>query len=281
MATLMSNSDYQEFAFSKDEFSFISDLVYEKIGIVLGDHKKNMVYGRLSKRLRKLGLTSFQDYIAKLKDDVNEEELTQLMNAITTNVTSFFRESHHFEHLKKVLADIIADIRKGQRVRIWSAGCSCGMEPYTIASVLCDMIPNIEQYDVKILATDIDQKMLEVSKKGQYGIEQLNNVPDNFKHKYTMNIDKDTFDISDKLKKLVVFKRLNLLHEWPMKGPFDVIFCRNVVIYFDNETQSVIFDKYADLLKKDGWLYIGHSETLMNISERYKLHGKSIYQKLV
>lgn len=255
------------------DFEFISKKVKDTLGIVLAPHKRNMVYRRLAKRVKELGYDNFTPYCKLLDQDNNE--VIFLANAITTNLTSFFREDHHFDHL---FHSVKNDYNNGGGLKIWSAGCSSGCEPYTIAMVLCEAgTPNLVRSS-KILATDIDTNMLDFGSQAVYPIEMLEKIPDEY-YKY-IEIEKGNFQVIDRVKQLVHFKRLNLQEQWPMKGPFDIIFCRNVVIYFSKETQRILFNRYADYLKPGGMLYIGHSENITNLTDRFKLCGRTIYQKI-
>lgn len=270
----------REFAFDDEDFAFLVRLVHDKTGIVLADHKRDMVYSRLARRLRFLKLLTFADYCAFLEGRNGDSEMGQLVNAITTNLTSFFREMHHFEHLQKeVLPEILASENNEKRLRLWSAGCSMGMEAYSMAMILKEHAYKMQGWDAKILATDIDTHVLSVGTAGQYSFDDAKNIPAPYRKKYFHhNAEKIWAD--DALKKLVAFKRLNLLGAWPIKGKFDVIFCRNVVIYFDRPTQKILFSRFADALNPKGWLYIGHSENLFNVCDRFKLMGRTIYRKI-
>ncbi len=262
----------KELKFEHKDFEQIAQIVHKKLGIVLAAHKKNMVYRRLAKRIDDLGFSSFAQYIQHLERD--DSEFSTLANAITTNLTSFFRENHHFDHLTNLLKELAL---KKKSIRIWSAGCSNGSEPYTIGMVVAAAIGHMK-LDVKILATDIDTNMLSHGFAGIYPNEALEKIPAPFQ-KWTAPYGQDEFIMSDEIKAMIRFKRLNLLENWPIDKKFDIIFCRNVVIYFDKDTQRVIFNKYADLLQDHGHLYIGHSENLMSVSDRYVSLGKTIYQK--
>ncbi len=269
MQSLQNVKTEREFDFSGDDFKFLSALAYEKTGIVLSEQKKDMVYGRLARRLRALGLSSFTEYCKILEAD-SEEEMVHLVNAITTNLTSFFRENHHFDHLRDNLD------KNAKRIRIWSAACSAGMEPYSIAMVLKSTLGN--SCDAKILATDIDSNMLAKGTAGEYAVNEFEHIPTEYR-KY-VNTSGNQVVMDDSLKQLIAFKQLNLLEGWPMKGPFDAIFCRNVMIYFDKETKQKLVDRLADLLKPGGWLYIGHSENMHGISDRFELAGRTIYRRV-
>ncbi|MFW0777077.1 MAG: CheR family methyltransferase [Rickettsiales bacterium] len=272
----------REFEFKTQDFKFIASLVYDKTGIVLADHKQDMVYSRIARRLRNLNLHTFRDYCELLQNDDSQEEMANFVNAITTNLTSFFREKHHFVHLRdEVLKPFVNSKPKEKRLRIWSSACSSGAEPYSIAMTCCSAIQDIANWDVKILATDIDTGMLNKSRNGEYKKEEIAGIPDTLRKKHVVETHNDIFQISPSLRSLIRFKQLNLIEPWPFKGPLDVVFCRNVIIYFDKETQQKLFTQMASRIKKGGWLYLGHSETLHGISDQFELIGKTIYRKVV
>lgn len=279
-----SRKDDREFAYTDKQFWFLSDLVKEKTGIVLKEHKKNMVYGRLARRLRALGLKSFDDYLSYLADERNNE-LGSLINAITTNLTRFFREEHHFNHLRNVvLPEAIRAVRKGEqdRIRIWSAGCSSGEEPYTIAMVLDAALreARANDLDAKILATDLDTNMLDHGRQGIYKIEDMSAIPSEYHRFFSPQEDRaNHYLVSRQLRARIAFKELNLLGTWPMKGKFDAIFCRNVMIYFDNPTKAQLTKRYGELIKEQGWFFVGHSETVLGENNPFKLIGRTTYQK--
>lgn len=270
----------REFDFTDADFRFIAEVAYRNTGISLGEKKRDMVYGRIVKRLRQLGFDSFSAYCELLAGPEGEGEIGNLVNAITTNLSGFFRESHHFEHLKEHVLAPLAGLHKPPRVRIWSAACSWGAEPYSIAMTACDALPKVAEWDFKILATDIDTNMLGQGEQGRYSDDQADKIPHAQRLKYTLPVKNEGIVMDDKLKKLIAFKPLNLTGNWPFKGPFHAIFCRNVVIYFDKPTQKILFDRLADMLVPGGMLYIGHSETLHGISARFELTGKTMYRKL-
>lgn len=273
----------REFHFTDKEFKFISKLVGERTGIVLSDAKQQMVYGRLSRRLRQLKLTKFSDYCDMLTSG-HENELIEFTNAITTNLTAFFRENHHFEFLKNtVLPELIKKNAHTKRLRIWSAGCSSGEEPYSIAMCVREAIPKASGWDVKILATDLDSNMVQRGKNGIYTTERVEGLSDARMKKWVKRgkgENDDKVRMSDDLRDLITFKELNLMEGWPIKGPFDFMFCRNVVIYFNKDTQRELFARYADLLAPDAHLFIGHSESLNKVTDRFELLGKTIYKKV-
>jgi chemotaxis protein methyltransferase CheR len=273
----------REFAFSADDFNALRALVHQVTGISLGENKRNLVYGRLSRRLRALGMGSFAEYRQLLVARPEGAEMVEFCNAITTNLTSFFRESHHFEYLRQ---HRLAQARPGHRVRIWSAGCSTGEEPYSIAMTVCEALgqgsDHTPRVDLKILATDLDSDVLARARSGVYGGDHIKGVnsaqlgkffdarQDGTAHKYV---------VKPAVARLITFKQLNLMHELPMPGPLDCIFCRNVVIYFDKETQRQLFQRYARLQRPGDVLFIGHSESMFKVSDAYTLVGRTIYQR--
>lgn len=268
----------REFCFDDRDFAMLAALVKQHVGIVLGEQKRDLVYGRLARRLRALKLDSFAQYCELLAGPDGDAEIGYMVNAITTNLTSFFREPHHFATLADEVLKPMA--RQGrQRLRIWSAGCSSGEEPYSIAMTLRGAIPALDGWDARILATDIDTDMLSRAAAGRYEVERAASIPDACRKYCDVAANGDAVVMSAALKSLIAFKPLNLQGPWPMKGPFDAIFCRNVVIYFDKQTQRALFDRYADLLKPDGWLFIGHSESLFRVSERFELVGRTVYRR--
>ncbi len=281
-ATERTGGDFRhELTFTDGDFDFIRRLVMERTGISLADHKRELVYGRLSKRLRSLELGSFAQYCAHLEHHV--EELHELVNAITTNLTAFFRESYHFDHLREsVLPELLRSNAESRRIRIWSAGCSTGEEPYSIAMTVREAVPVNRGWDVKILATDIDTNVIERAKNGIYPEERIKDVPDHHRRRFLSKGSGDNagkIRVRDDIRDLISFRQLNLMEEWPMRGPFDVIFCRNVVIYFDKPTQRRLFERYANIMQPHGHLFIGHSETLFKVSDRFDLIGRTIYRR--
>ncbi|HEX6959359.1 MAG TPA: protein-glutamate O-methyltransferase [Ferrovibrio sp.] len=282
LAAIVPVPEDREFSFSADDYAFLRAMLKQRTGIELGPTKQNMVYARLAKRLRKLGFKSFRQYIEFIGSEEGRDELGTTLNALTTNLTKFFRENHHFEHLgSTALQEIRARATtQGRRLRIWSAGCSSGEEPYSIAITLLRAMPDIKQWDAKILATDIDTEMVRRGAEGVYSAAALDGIPPDIAKKYFELYGADKIRLCDEARGLISFKYLNLIGDWPMKGPFDAIFCRNVVIYFDKDTQRTLFDRYANLLVPGGFLYIGHSENLFGITERFKLLGRNIHRKI-
>lgn len=271
-----------EFELTDSEFERLRELVHVRTGIALSETKRALLYGRLARRLRKLELTSFAEYCA-LVESGESAELEELTNAITTNLTSFFREGYHFEQLAaEVLPQIAANRAGSRRLRVWSAGCSTGEEPYSLSVVLNEALPRMRDWDIKLLATDIDSKVVATAAEGIYAAERFKGVSQERVQRWFEPVPgRPGFSgASTPLKSLITFKQLNLLDPWQMKGPFDIIFCRNVVIYFDKTTQRELFDRMADLQEPGGWLFIGHSENLQNVTTRYQLVGRTVYRQV-
>jgi chemotaxis protein methyltransferase CheR len=272
----------REFEYTDADIAFLRALITEHTGIVVSDNKRDMIYSRLARRLRSLGMTRFADYCRYLRTH-EQEELTNLINAVTTNLTAFFREPHHFEHLGHVVVpQLLHENASTRRIRVWSAGCSTGEEPYSIAMVLEEQIPPWLDWDVKILATDLDTNVLETARKGVYSLDRIQGLSEarlkRFFHR-GKGSNQGLVRLDDELRAMITFKQLNLLKDWPMKGPFDVIFCRNVLIYFDKPTQARLAERFADILAPRGYLYIGHSETLKGMTDRFEVAGNTIYRR--
>ena len=274
----------REFSFSDRDFDTIRELVSQHTGISLSDAKRDMVYSRLARRLRHLALDDFSQYCQLLVSAEAESELGQFVNSITTNLTSFFREPHHFDYLaKKLLPECIHANKLNRRLRIWSAGCSTGEEPYSIAMTVLENLPKNDAWDVKILATDLDTNVLEMARGGVYTEERMNGVDDKRRRRWFRKGRGDNaglFQARAELRDLIRFKQLNLMQDWPMQGAFNIIFCRNVLIYFDKPTQRILMERFAKLISEQGRLFIGHSETLYRVTEEFKLMGQTIYRKV-
>jgi chemotaxis protein methyltransferase CheR len=241
-----------------------------------------LVYSRLARRLRKLKLTSFAEYCDVVESGFGDE-VQELTNAITTNLTSFFRENHHFEQLaSEVLPQIGRDRSTTRRMRFWSAGCSTGEEPYSLAMILRESLGRLTNWDIRLLATDIDSNVIEAAAAGAYETERLSGLSDNRASRwFSKSAARVGYSVvAPELRSLITFKQLNLLDPWPMSGLFDVIFCRNVVIYFDKDTQRRLFDRMAELQEPGGWLFLGHSENLFNVTNRYKPVGRTVYRRV-
>ena len=272
----------REFAFSDDDFRSLSKLAYEETGIVLPESKRNLIYGRLSRRLRALGLTTFHDYRAYLGGDGGSAEMQNFVNSISTNLTKFFRESHHFDHFRSTVVVPYAQARgrSSRRLRVWSAGCSTGEEPYTIAVILQKEMADIARHDVRILATDIDTEVLGKAARGEYPANSVDDVPKAYRGFFLPSgRGSSAIQLSEPIRSLIAFRQLNLLETWPFRGSFDAIFCRNVMIYFDGPTKTALVERFVKALIPGGWLYIGHSESLLGSHAGLKLMGRTIYRR--
>jgi chemotaxis protein methyltransferase CheR len=258
-------------------------MIYSDAGINLNEGKAALVYARLAKRLRTLRMQAFRDYCDLVSSPEGVAERHEMLTALTTNVTKFFREPHHFEHLKThVLPRLIERSGRRGRVRLWSAACSTGQEPYSIAFTLLSIWPDAARHDVKILASDIDRNVLAAAEAGVYAENLLEGVSVDIKRKFFAPVaagDRPTFQVIGAARELITFRQLNLIESWPMKGQFDAIFCRNVVIYFDEPTQQAIWEKFVPRLAPDGALYIGHSERVTGgAAARVRSDGVSTYR---
>jgi chemotaxis protein methyltransferase CheR len=272
-----------EFPFTWADFRQIAELVHSEAGIVLTETKVNLVYSRLAKRLRAIGLRTFREYCALIQGESGIDERQAMIAAMTTNVTRFFRESHHFDYLRsRVLPGLLEGARKGGKVRIWSAGCSSGEEAYSIALTILELEPGAADLDVRILASDIDPEMLRRGTAGVYAVRQMGDIPQELRRKWFTIVPGSggaELEVGEDLHELVRFRELNLLREWPMRGKFDIIFCRNVMIYFDDDTQNTVWDRFAGILHPGGTLCIGHSERISVGGHPYDLVGQTIYRR--
>lgn len=274
MSGLRSGS--REFEFSSSDFERVRKLIYQHAGISLAPIKQDMVYSRLARRLRALSLHSFTDYLNQLEQNQNADEWEKFVNALTTNLTSFFREPHHFpifaDHLKKV---------ESQRrpIRIWCSAASTGEEPYSIAITVLETLGNTN--NVSIMATDIDTNVLATAQKGVYPIDRVEKMSQERLRRFFLKgtgSQEGLVCARPELKRLIQFQRLNLLEpSWPVKGPLDVIFCRNVMIYFDKPTQHKILQRFAPMLQPDGLLFAGHSESFLHAADLFKSLGRTVY----
>lgn len=264
-------------------FRKISKYVYEICGINLTERKRELVNTRIGKVIREKNLGGFKEYYKYLIEDETGDAVSDLMNAISTNLTSFFREPKHFDFLREVMyPQIIEQAKKDGRhhFRAWSAGCSTGAEIYTIAMTLFDSIPDISQWDAKLLATDIDTNVLNTGTNGIYHETVIKDIPKHIAKRYLQRSkDGKHYRVKAPLRHLVAFRYLNLIEPFPLTGKFDFIFCRNVMIYFDNPTQQKLIDKFSQFLKHGGCLFIGHSEGLSSIKHDLKYIRPTIYQK--
>jgi len=248
-----------EFVLTESDFRQIAAMLHGDAGIALPESKATLVYSRLAKRLRALGLSSFKDYCELVSEEAGLDERQKMLAALTTNVTRFFREPHHFDHLRDVVLPPLMDAaRRGEKVRIWSAACSTGPEPYSAAMTILQAFPDAGRYDLKILATDIDPNVVAEGRAGLYSNDAASPVPPELRQRW-MTRTPDGWRMGDDARSLVTFNELNLIGSWPMKGRFDAVFCRNVVIYFEDDTQSRIWGRMAALMHPGATLYIGHS----------------------
>jgi chemotaxis protein methyltransferase CheR len=266
-----------EFSLSEREFARIKARVYTVAGISLSDAKRTLVVSRLSKIVRALRLPSFDAYVDYLERGGTAQDGQDFVNALTTNLTRFYREDHHFDHLRTHVGALMAERPRGTRLRLWSAGCSTGQEPYTIGMDLLAAFPELKRWDFKILATDIDTAVIAKAAGGVYPENELSGLSSERARRFERGSD-GSLRIPAAVRELVSFKPLNLIGAWPMKGPFDAIFCRNVAIYFDKPTQGEVFGRFAKLMAPEGFLYIGHSENLGSGGDGFRLVGKTIYQ---
>jgi chemotaxis protein methyltransferase CheR len=266
-----------QLALSAAQFEQVRRTVHEKCGINLTPGKEELVKARLVKRLQALNLTSFDAYLQFVKQDLSGKELAQMLDVLTTNKTYFYRESAHFDYLCQ---ELLPNFRQ-PKLRIWSAGCSSGEEPYTIGALLREHLKNLDRYDVRILATDLSSRVLEKAQAATYPAEAFSEMPPTLVQKhFTMTGGQARqYRVNDNVRKLVSFARLNLLSDWPMKGPFDMIFCRNVMIYFDLPTRDRLVNRYWRMLAPGGHLFIGHSESLNGINHQYQYVQPAAYRK--
>ncbi|GMQ88381.1 MAG: protein-glutamate O-methyltransferase CheR [Gammaproteobacteria bacterium] len=280
MVAMTRQKSGREFHFTHLDFETVRKILYQHAGISLNDGKQDLVYGRLTRRLRALQLSSFDQYLCYLESEQGAPEMVHFINALTTNLTAFFREPHHFDFLADTaLPEAMRKHGRDHRVRCWSAGCSTGEEPYSMAIVVREVMSSYVGWDIKILATDLDSNVVATARQGRYTGERIAGLSRSRANKWFHTMG-DNVQVDASLQALITFKYLNLMHTWPMRGPFDLIFCRNVVIYFDKPTQRKLFDRYADYLADGGYLFLGHSESMHNLSDRFELIGQTMYRKV-
>lgn len=265
---------------SDKEFQKISEFMYRHCRLNLHDGKKELVQTRLNKRLRQLGIDNYDSYLKFVESEPGGNELTIMVDSLTTNMTYFFRENEHFEYLKNEVFSKI-NSRNTNRLRIWSAGCSSGEEPYSMAIVMKENIPGIDFMDALILASDISTRVLQQGVAGEYSVEALKHTNPALRNKYFDRCDEKNgvkkFRVKDSVKKLVKFRQLNLMDTWPIQGKFDIIFCRNVMIYFDKQTQQELLGRFYNALHPGGLFLVGHSESLAGVTSDFKYVGPMIY----
>lgn len=278
-------SEFTSKIITDQEFNLIRSLVYEKFGINLTDQKRSLVVGRLQKLLRDEGFQTFKEYYDDVVGDKTGQAIDKLVDRISTNYTYFNREKAHFDFFAQSALPVIATQLKNKNsrdIRIWSAGCSSGEEPYMLAILMMEYFGNeYGMWDGGVLATDISDRVLTKAKQGTYLEEQVNKVPGNMLRKYFNKIDADQWTVNDRLKKEVIFRRFNLMNkQFPFKKPFQVIFCRNVMIYFDKSTRDELVARFYQFLEPGGYLFIGHSETLGRQHNLYRYLMPALYQKI-
>ncbi len=265
----------KEFEFTPRDFERVRTLIYQRAGISLSESKQEMVYSRLARRLRATGMTSFNDYLNDLERGQDTEEWVAFTNALTTNLTSFFREEHHFP----LLAEFAATLK--EPISVWCSASSTGEEPYSIAITLCEAYGKLNP-PAKIIATDIDTNVLKTGSDGVYNIDRIEKMSESRVKKFFLRgtgSHEGQVRVRPELRKMIEFKQLNLLADsWPISGSFDVIFCRNVMIYFDKPTQKKILNRFAPLLKPHGLLFVGHSENFSYLTNIFQLKGKTVYE---
>ena len=254
-------------------------MAYAICGLKLHAGKEELVKARLSKRIRALDLDGFDEYLAYVEGDRSGQEQTMMIDALTTNKTSFFREPQHFDYLRR---QILPGLRSAAKIRLWSAGCSSGEEPYTLAILVREELPDIARRDVRILATDISTRMLGIAREAVYEQDKLEDIaPQLVQRNFTCvsTGSPRSYQVKPEVRKLVQCAQLNLIGNWPMRGPFDAIFCRNVMIYFDKPTQERLVHRYWELLRPGGHLFVGHSESLSNTSREFRYVQPAVYVK--
>jgi chemotaxis protein methyltransferase CheR len=267
----------KEFEFTARDFERVRGLIYKRAGIALADSKQEMVYSRLARRLRANGITSFVQYLDDLERGTNDQEWEAFTNALTTNLTSFFREAHHFP----ILAEHVAKLKGQGQIEVWCSASSTGEEPYSIAITLCEAFGTLTP-PAHIIATDIDTNVLNTAANGVYPMDRVEKLsPERARRFFLKGKGEQTglVRVRPELRKMITFKQLNLLSDnWPISGQFDAIFCRNVMIYFDKPTQGKILSRFAPLMKPDGLLFAGHSENFLYVTDAFKLRGKTVYE---
>lgn len=269
---------------SDADFKAISDIAYTEAGLVFLPEKAPLVQSRINRRLRQLKIKNFSDYTAFVNSQQGLAERKVMISSLTTNVSNFFREPHHFDILRtEVLPNLLSRARAGGRIRLWSAGCSTGQEPYSMAMTLLDMAPDASTLDVKILATDIDPNVIDTAKRGYYDERDSCDIDETLQNKFIETVKngrKSGFQIKECVRSLISFRELNLLSDWPISGIFDVIFCRNVVIYFDEATQLSLWPRFESVTAPGGWLFVGHSERLSDrLDTEFITAGPTAYQR--
>lgn len=272
-------------ALSDRDFKKVSQIVHELAGISLHEGKRELVVARLGKRIRQLGMKSVGEYLGYVREQQTQDELVTMLDALSTNLTCFWREAQHFDYVvSSILPRIAARIKQthSAQIRIWSAGCSTGEEPYGLAMLILHHLENAKRCDIRILATDLSTRVLAVARAGVYSTERVKPIPPDIRRKFVSE-EKTAFGTQHRVQPeaaaLVSFARLNLMEQWPMRGPLDFIFCRNVMIYFDKVTQADLVRRFYGLLRPGGTLLIGHSESLTGVEHQFRYVRPTIYEK--
>ncbi len=273
----------REFHFSDEDFDAIRVRIKVLAGIELADHKREMVYSRLARRLRHYGFDSFQKYLILLSDD--ENELITFVNSLTTNLTSFFREKHHFEYLKETIFPELINLHQGdKKIRIWISASSTGEEAYSTAITFCETVPDWKSWDFKILSTDLDTAVVKSSKTGIYHINRIEDISEEIRQKYFLRGKGDNQDkcrLRKEIVEMVHFDEFNLIKQpWALSTTFDVVFCRNVLIYFDRPTQQIVLTSLMEHLKTEGHLFLGHSESIGELKSSVEHLGRTWFRKV-
>ncbi len=277
MMAIKSEQDFagREFHFTDQDFERVRKLIYNHAGINLSDAKKDMVYSRLGRRLRATGLTTFREYLALLETN-NEEEWEAFVNSLTTNLTSFFREAHHFP----LLAEHIRSLKGRRPLELWCSAASTGEEPYTMAMTMVDVFGTYTP-PVRIIATDLDTNVLKKAEAGVYPLDRVEKLPPDILKRFFLRGSGQNagyVKVRPELRDMITFRQLNLLDaKWPLKGPFDAIFCRNVMIYFDKQTQYKILQKFVPVMRRDALLFAGHSESFQHAADLFSIRGRTVY----
>ncbi|MDH5471412.1 MAG: protein-glutamate O-methyltransferase CheR [Gammaproteobacteria bacterium] len=274
----------REYEFTERDFNKLRKIANDHTGIIVTDDKYDMYYARLVKRIRSLRLASFAEYV-KYLDANMATEFTPFIDSITTNLTSFFREPHHFDMMKStIIPDLCTRNDVMQGIKVWSAGCSTGEEPYTMAITLLEGLDGVKNAPrASILATDIDTTVLSKASRGIYEISRVEGLETSVKRRWFFRgkgSNHGNVRVSPELQNIIEFKQVNLMHEWPIKTKFHLIFCRNVVIYFDKPTKIKLLNRYADQLVEGGYMILGHSESIQGMSDRFVTIGKTVYKKI-
>jgi chemotaxis protein methyltransferase CheR len=281
-------SEQSQFQVSDADFQRVRQIVYEHCGITLSDDKRALVQARVAREVRTSGAASTKEYLAHVLDGNEGKKFIEFIDAISTNLTSFFREDAHFTYLKKVeLPRLLAAKRAAGdgRILIWSAACSSGEEPYSLTMTILEAIRQMPRgpapWDLRVLATDISTKMLVTARAAVYPEKSLATVPGDYRQRYFVPTgDGELFQVSTDVRNAVRFRHLNLMDTWPFKGPFDFVFCRNVMIYFDKKTQQRLVERFWNVISPDGFLFTGHSESLTGIVHRFVNRRPAVYQRL-